>query len=115
MSFSDLNVILPIRPFDALCTSLDRDRDAPGLARDQHGRAGFTLQNRRGYMRYFLTKGAAQASILVGSILGTVVAGTAGGFIETDLVANKSPLTDANGTSHTPAHVDSNLLNAWGL
>jgi uncharacterized protein (TIGR03118 family) len=66
-------------------------------------------------MRYFLTKGAAQASILVGSILGTVVAGTAGGFIETDLVANKSPLTDANGTSHTPAHVDSNLLNAWGL
>ena len=58
---------------------------------------------------------AAQAAIVVGSILGTVVAGAAGGFIETDLVANKSPLTDSNGISHTPAHVDPNLLNAWGL
>jgi uncharacterized protein (TIGR03118 family) len=66
-------------------------------------------------MRYFLTKGAMQAAILVGSILGAVVAGAAGGFIETDLVANKSPLTDSNGISHTPAHVDPNLLNAWGL
>src|SRR5580704_13093339 len=66
-------------------------------------------------MRHFLTKGAMRAAILVGSILGTVVAGAAGGFIETDLVANKSPLTDSNGISHTPAHVDPNLLNAWGL
>lgn len=68
-----------------------------------------------GIMRHCLTKSAAQAAILVGSILGTVVAGAAGGFIETDLVANKSPLTDSNGISHTPAHVDSNLLNSWGL
>jgi uncharacterized protein (TIGR03118 family) len=66
-------------------------------------------------MRHCLTKGAAQAAILIGSILGTVVAGAAGGFIETDLVANKSPLTDINGISHTPAHVDTNLLNPWGL
>jgi uncharacterized protein (TIGR03118 family) len=66
-------------------------------------------------MRHCLTKGATQAAILVGSILGTVVAGAAGGFIETDLVANKSPLTDRNGMSHTPAHVDLKLLNAWGL
>jgi uncharacterized protein (TIGR03118 family) len=66
-------------------------------------------------MRHCLTKGAAQAAILIGSMLGTVVAGAADGFIETDLVANKSPLTDSNGISHTPAHVDPNLLNAWGL
>jgi uncharacterized protein (TIGR03118 family) len=66
-------------------------------------------------MRHFLTKGAMRAAILVGSILGTVVAGAAGGFIETDLVANKSRLIDSNGISHTPAHVDPNLLNAWGL
>jgi uncharacterized protein (TIGR03118 family) len=66
-------------------------------------------------MRHSLTKAATQAAILVGSILGTVVAGAAGGFIETDLVANKSPLTDSNGISHTPAHVDPNLLNSWGI
>jgi uncharacterized protein (TIGR03118 family) len=66
-------------------------------------------------MRHCLTKGAMQAAILVGSMLGTVVAGAAGGFIETDLVANKSPLTDSNGIRHTPAHVDPNLLNAWGI
>jgi hypothetical protein len=62
-------------------------------------------------MRHCLTKGAAQAAILIGSILGTVVAGAAGGFIETDLVANKSPLTDINGISHTPAHVDTNTTS----
>jgi len=66
-------------------------------------------------MRHCLTKRAMQAAILVGSILGTVVSSAAGGFIEEDLVANKSPLTDSNGISHTPAHVDPNLLNAWGL
>jgi uncharacterized protein (TIGR03118 family) len=53
------------------------------------------------------------------------------GFIETDLVANKSPLTDSNGIVHTPKPcttttttttattmppcVDLNLLNPWGL
>jgi uncharacterized protein (TIGR03118 family) len=65
-------------------------------------------------MRHFLTKGATQAAILVGSILGTVVAGAAGGFIETDLVANKSPLTDSNGIVHN-APVDANLVNPWGI
>src|SRR6266699_1588865 len=68
-----------------------------------------------GIMHHRLTKTAMQAAILVGSILGTVVAGSAGGFVEQDLVANKSPLTDSNGISHTPAHVDPNLLNPWGL
>src|ERR1700745_510579 len=66
-------------------------------------------------MHHRFRKCAMQAAILVGSILGTVVAGAAGGFIEKDFVANKSPLTDGNGISHTPAHVDSNLRNAWGL
>jgi len=66
-------------------------------------------------MRHCSTKIAMQAAILVGSILGTVVAVAAGGFIEEDLVANKSPLTDGNGISHTPSHVDLNLLNPWGL
>ena len=37
------------------------------------------------------------------------------GFIETDFVANQNPLTDANGIVHTPAIVDPNLLNPWGL
>jgi hypothetical protein len=67
---------------------------------------------------------AAHAAILTASILGTVVSGSAAdpagakqahGFIETDLVANKSPLTDKNRISHKPAHVDANLLNPWGL
>src|SRR5258708_21469662 len=62
-----------------------------------------------------LTRCAAHAAVLTASILGTAVASVAGGFIETDLVANKSPLTDSNNISHTPAHVDPNLLNPWGL
>src|SRR5215470_2287505 len=66
-------------------------------------------------MHHCFTKSAMQAAILVGSLLGTVVTGSAGGFIEEDLVANKSPLTDGNGISHTPAHVDDNLRNPWGL
>jgi len=66
-------------------------------------------------MHRYLIKVAAQSAILTASILGTAVAGLAAGFLETDLVANKSPLTDSNGISHTPAHVDPNLLNPWGL
>src|SRR4051794_23608902 len=65
---------------------------------------------------------AAHAAILTASILGTVVSGVAAGFIETDLVANKSPLTDSNGIVHTPKPcgamphcVDTNLVNPWGL
>jgi uncharacterized protein (TIGR03118 family) len=48
------------------------------------------------------------------SILGTAVAGVAG-FLETDLVANQTPLTDSNGVVHTPMFVDPNLLNPWGV
>jgi uncharacterized protein (TIGR03118 family) len=62
-----------------------------------------------------LTRCAAHAAVLTASILGTAAAGFAGGFLETDLVANNSPLTDSNGISHTAAHVDGNLRNPWGL
>jgi hypothetical protein len=48
-------------------------------------------------------------------LLGRAVADTGTGFIETDLVANKSPLTDNNGIVHNAVHVDPNLRNAWGL
>jgi hypothetical protein len=71
-----------------------------------------------------LTTYAAHAAIVTVSILGTGLAALAAdpntamrarGFIETDLVANKSTLTDSNRISHKPAHVDGNLLNPWGL
>jgi uncharacterized protein (TIGR03118 family) len=62
-----------------------------------------------------LTRRTAHAAILTASILATATVGRAGGFAETDLVANKSPLIDSNKLSHTPAHVDPNLLNPWGL
>jgi uncharacterized protein (TIGR03118 family) len=36
-------------------------------------------------------------------------------FAETDLVANKKPLTDGNGIVHTATFVDVNLVNPWGV
>jgi uncharacterized protein (TIGR03118 family) len=62
-----------------------------------------------------LMTGAARAGILIASILSTAVAGVAAGFLETDLVANKSPLTDANGIVHAPVLPDPNLVNPWGV
>jgi len=47
------------------------------------------------------------------SFLGAISAQN--GFVETDLVANKSPLTDANGIVHTPVVPDPNLVNPWGI
>ncbi len=66
-------------------------------------------------MHRYVISGAACAAILTASMLGTVVSGVAGGFKTTDLVANKSPLTDANGVVHTPALMDPNLVNPWGV
>src|SRR5215831_1690040 len=48
------------------------------------------------------------------SYLGTPAAVKTGGYKETDLVVNKSPLIDKNGISHTGT-VDPNLLNPWGV
>jgi uncharacterized protein (TIGR03118 family) len=64
---------------------------------------------------------AAHAAILTASILGTVVSGVAAGFIETDLVVNRTGLTDSNGVAHPPSTqktiptVDDHLKNPWGL
>jgi uncharacterized protein (TIGR03118 family) len=62
------------------------------------------------------------ATVLVAvfvSYLGTpaAVRTKTGGFVETDLVVNKSPLTDKNGHVHmVPAtQVDAHLQNPWGL
>ena len=66
-------------------------------------------------MHRSLIKVAVQAAILTASILGMAVASLAAGFLETDLVANKRPLTDSNGIPHTPTFLDPNLLNPWGL
>ena len=68
-----------------------------------------------------LMMGAACAAILTASILGTAGSGVAAGFIETDLVVNKTGLTDSNGVAHppptqtAPVTVDAHLLNPWGL
>jgi uncharacterized protein (TIGR03118 family) len=62
-----------------------------------------------------LITGAAQAAIVAASILSAPAAGVAAGFLETDIFANKNPLTDANGIVHTPMVVDGNLQNPWGV
>jgi len=66
-------------------------------------------------MHHSLLKASAHAAILAGLILGTAGSSLAGGFLETDLVANKTPLTDSNGIVHTAPIQDRNLLNPWGL
>ena len=66
-------------------------------------------------MHRSLTKAVARAVIVGASIFATALGGQAAGFLETDLVANKSPLTDANGIVHTAPIQDPNLLNPWGL
>jgi uncharacterized protein (TIGR03118 family) len=66
-------------------------------------------------MHRSLTKVVAQAVIVGASILGTAIGGHAEGFLETDLVANKSPLADSNGVVHKAPIQDPNLLNPWGL
>lgn len=63
----------------------------------------------------------AKPSVVVAALFGAMIccAGAASAdtrFAETDLVANKSPLTDGNGFVHVPTvAVDSNLVNPWGV
>jgi uncharacterized protein (TIGR03118 family) len=49
------------------------------------------------------------------SYLATPAAVKTGGYKPTDLVVNKSPLTDKNGIVHSSNQVDPNLLNPWGV
>ena len=55
----------------------------------------------------------------VASLMGAIVCATsiasAAGFVETDLVANQKPLTDANGIVHQAKVVDPHLVNPWGV
>jgi len=54
------------------------------------------------------------------SFVGYIAADFSGGYVETDLVVNKSvngvpTLTDANGTVHVAKFFDPHLLNPWGV
>jgi uncharacterized protein (TIGR03118 family) len=58
---------------------------------------------------------SALAAVLVATYLVTNPAAKQGGYAETDLVTNKSMLTDKNGIVHVAPVVDPNLLNPWGV
>ena len=60
------------------------------------------------------TLATALVAVLL-SYLGTPAPVKAGGYDETDLVANKLKLTDKNGISHTGQIQDQNLRNPWGV
>jgi hypothetical protein len=60
------------------------------------------------------TLATALAAVFI-SYLGTPAAVKTGGYVETDLVVNKSPLTDKNGIVHIGQLQDSNLRNPWGV
>src|SRR5262245_2750393 len=66
-------------------------------------------------MHHSLRRASVHAAVLAAAILGTAGAGLAAGFLETDLVANKSPLTDSNGVVHNAPILDPHLVNPWGL
>ena len=72
---------------------------------------------------------SALAAVFIVSCLGTTAVvnagkegkeGKEGGYVETDLVVNKSvnnvpTLTDKNGIVHIAKFFDPNLLNPWGV
>ena len=62
------------------------------------------------------SRGCGTAASLIAAACFSGVA-LAAGYTETDLVANKSPLVDANGIVHTVpnAKVDAQLVNPWGV
>jgi len=57
----------------------------------------------------------ATVAALAGALACATGVAFARGLVETDLVANKPVLTDANNIVHQPVFVDSNLLNPWGV
>src|SRR5262249_31722008 len=95
-------------------TIVNRTALQPGLS-SPRGAARRTrprrVAQREDIMHRSLTRAAAHAAVVAASILGTAVGAQAGGFVETDLVANKSPLTDSNGIVHTVPNPDPNLVN----
>jgi len=72
----------------------------PWLADGRHDEALGIGSNGR-YHASFLDKGGPQSAILTAFDTWYGSGGPAGAFSKTDLVANKSPLTDSNGISHT--------------
>jgi uncharacterized protein (TIGR03118 family) len=93
-------------------TSGDGDRRS---AEERHAESATRRANGAVIMHCSLIRGAAHAAILAASIFGAGVAGFAAGFLETDLVADKKPLTDSKGVVHNATIVDSNLVNPWGV
>src|SRR6266487_1668114 len=68
--------------------------------------------------REAIMRRSAVATALVAvfvSYLGTPAAVEAGGYGETDLVANVTPLTDKNRIQHKATILDPDLVNAWGI
>jgi uncharacterized protein (TIGR03118 family) len=62
----------------------------------------------------------ALVALISVSFVGYIAADFSGGYLETDLVVNKSvngvpTLTDANGTVHVAKFFDPHLLNPWGV
>jgi len=57
----------------------------------------------------------ATVAALAGALACTTGLALARGVVETDLVANKAVLTDANGIVHKAKFVDTNLVNPWGV
>jgi uncharacterized protein (TIGR03118 family) len=57
----------------------------------------------------------ATIAALAGALVCATDVALARGLVETDLVANKAALTDANGVVHQPMVVDPHLLNPWGV
>jgi uncharacterized protein (TIGR03118 family) len=58
----------------------------------------------------------ATVTSLIAAVCFSSSVALAAGYTETDLVANKNPLVDANGIRHVPTNpVDPNLVNPWGV
>ena len=99
----------------------------PWMLPSSSAAAGVIMSRRNARVKALVT--VAAGALLVSAIAGAQSPGPVNGqdvgFVETDLVANVSPLTDSNGIVHTPKPctavtnpppcVDPNLLNPWGL
>src|SRR5262245_51682405 len=71
------------------------------------------IRQREATMRHSIVATALVAVFI--SYLGTPAPVKAGGYDETDLVADLKPLTDKNGIVHNAKVQDPNLKNSWGI